>query len=273
MQAMSAPRYSPDPGRLSVLTATVLLTYALTHVIHTPLYPVSFSLAGWSLDFEINLNVAFAMLAAGLSAAGVDWLLRAHPSLQPGETVEHWLAPMLTALVVGIALATLPAGGVWWAAFGMGGLLLTAVFVAEYVVVDPADTRYPLASAALTVLAFALYLILAVALRASGARLFFLVLALFLAGGLVALRTLHLRLNERWEFAWTLVIALVSMQLAAGLYFWPLTPIRFGLILLGPVYGLTGLAAALAEGETLRRAVIEPAVMLSVFWGLAFWLG
>ncbi|MEZ0396046.1 MAG: hypothetical protein ABWK53_06420 [Anaerolineales bacterium] len=270
---MSTPRYVPDPGRLSVLTASVLLTYALTHVLSTPLYPIHFSLAGLSLDFEINLNAAFAILAAALSAAGVDWLLRAHPSIQPGETVEHWLAPMLTALVVGIALATLPGGGIWWVAFGIGGLLLAAVFVAEYVVVDPADTRYPLASAALTVLAFALHLILAVALRAGGARLLFLVLAVLLASGLVALRTLHLRLNERWEFAWALVIALISAQLAAGLYFWPLTPIRFGLILLGPVYGLTGVAAMLAEGEPLRRALLEPAVMLGLFWGLAIWLG
>lgn len=273
MQAMSQPRYSPDAGRLSVLTAMVLLTYALTHVIRTPFYPVSFSLAGLSLDFALNLNAAFALLAAALSAAGADWLLRGHPSIQPGETVEHWLVPMLTALVVGIALYTLPGGAIWWAGFGLGGLLLAAVFAAEYVVVDPADPRYPAASVALTVLAFALYLILAVALRASGTSWLFLVLALFLAGGLAALRTLHLRLNERWEFAWALVIALVGMQLAAGLYFWPLTPIRFGLILLGPVYALTGLAVNLAEEEPFRRAVVEPAVMLVLFWGLAIWLG
>lgn len=273
MQAMSTPRYFPDAGRLSILTAVVLLTYVLTRVIHMPLYPVSFSLAGISLDFEINLDAAFAILAAGLSAAGVDWLLRAHPSIQPGETVEHWLVPMLTALVVGIALATLPGGAIWWTAFAIGGLLLVAVFTAEYVVVEPSDTRYPLASVALTVLAFALYLILAVALRASGAQLLFLILALFLAGGLVALRSLHLRLNERWEFGWALVIALISMQLAAGLYFWPLTPIRFGLIMLGPAYALSGLAVSLLEGESLRRAIVEPAVTLSLFWGLAFWLG
>lgn len=273
MQAMSQPRYSPDAGRLSVLTAMVLLTYALTHVIRTPFYPVSFSLAGLSLDFEMNLNAAFALLAAALSAAGADWLLRGHPSLQRGETVEHWLVPMLTALVVGIALYTLPRGVIWWAGFGLGGLLLAAVFTAEYVVVDPADPRYPAASVALTVLAFALYLILAVALRASGTPWLFFVLALFAAGGLAALRTLHLRLNERWEFAWALVIALVGMQLAGGLYFWPLTPIRFGLILLGPVYALTGLAINLAEEEPLRRAVVEPVVMLVLFWGLAIWLG
>ncbi|MBN2385667.1 MAG: hypothetical protein JXB85_01510 [Anaerolineales bacterium] len=270
---MAEKRYLPDSSRVSVLTAMILLTYALTRVISAPIYPLRIPLAGLTLEFNLNLNTAFAILAAGLAAAGVDWLLRGHPSIRPGETVEHWLIPMLTAMVTGIALYAMPTGPVWWLGFGLGGLLLVAVFLAEYVVVDPGDTRYTAATVALTVLAFTLYLILAVALRAGGTRPLLVIPALFIAGGLTALRTLHLRLNERWEFAWAIGIALVGAQLAAGLFFWPLAPIRFGLGLLGPVYALTGMAVSLEEGTPVRRAVIEPAVMLGVIWGLAIWLG
>ena len=273
MQAMREHRNFPDPSRVSILTAMILLTFALARLISTPTYPVNFSFAGLDLAFHVDLNLALTLLAAGLTAAGVDWLLRSHPSIQPGETVEHWLVPMLTSLVIGVALYTLPAGWLWWVGFALGGLLLVVVFLAEYIVVDPADMFYPAATVALTALAFTLYLILAVALRAMGARALYLVLALFLAGGLASLRTLHLRLNERWEFAWAAGIALVGTQLAAGLYFWPLSPIRFGLGLLGPVYALTLLAVSLVEGDPFRRAVIEPVVMLSVLWGLAAWLG
>ena len=92
----------------------------------------------------------------------------------------------------------------------MGAGLLLVVFLAEYVVVDPTDVRYPLATAILTVLAFVIFLILATAIKATNARLIMVVPALFLTGGLAALRTLHLRLNERWELAWALGIGLVA---------------------------------------------------------------
>ncbi|MDI6769533.1 MAG: hypothetical protein QMD04_07660 [Anaerolineales bacterium] len=282
---MIAHRYQIDASRVSVLTAAVLLAFALTRVISTPYYSINIPLAGIALTFSVNLNTAIAILAAGLSASGVDWLLRAHPSLEPGETVEHWLLPMLTTLVIGVTLDTLPSGLIWWLGFGLGGILLVVVFLAEYVAVEPADARYPLAMAALTALSFAIYLILTIALRSAGVRLFLLAPALFLVGGLAALRTLHLRLNprtsgvnprtsgvnERWEFGWALGIALVGVQLAAALHYWPLTPVRFGLILLGPAYALTGLAANLAEGNPFRRAFAEPAVMLFLLWGLVIW--
>jgi hypothetical protein len=176
---------------------------------------------------------------------------------------------MLTVLILGITLNTLPGGVTWWLGFGLGAVLLVLVFLSEFVVVDPADVRYPLATAALTALAFTMFLILCVGLRAAAARLFLLIPALFLGGGLVALRTLHLRLNERWEVAWAVGIALIGMQLGAALHYWPLTPVRFGLILLGPLYALTTLAVSVVEGNPFRRAVVEPAVMLTLLWGLA----
>jgi len=123
----------------------------------------------------------------------------------------------------------------------------------------------------LTVLAFVIFLILAVALKASNARLFLVAPALFLGGGLVALRTLHLRLNERWEVTWAIGIAVVTVQLGAALYYMPLTPVRFGLGLLGPVYALTALAVSLAEGSPPRQAIVEPSVMLFLLCGLMIW--
>jgi hypothetical protein len=266
---MSSHRYMPDAAQVSVLTAVVLLAFAMTHVLNPAPLPVQIPLGGVLLEFNLHLSAAVTILTAILAAAGVDWLLRSHPSIQPGETMEHWLLPMVTVLILGITLNTLPGGATWWLGFGLGAVLLVLVFLSEYVVVDPADVRYPLATAALTVLAFVMFLILAVALRAAEARLFLLVPALFLGGGFVALRTLHLRLNERWEFAWAVGLGLVGTQMGAALHYWPLTPVRFGLILLGPLYALTTLAVGLVEGNPFRRAVVEPAVMLALLWGLA----
>lgn len=268
---MNEHRYLPDPARVSVLTATVLLAFALTRLISTPRYEVPLPVGGIDLSFSFNLNTIIVLLAAGLTAAGMDWLLRTHPSLVQGETREHWLLPTLTVLATGIALYSLPPTPVWWLGFGLGAAILVVVFLAEFVAVDSSDVRYPLAAVILTALAYVIFLILAVALKATNARLVLVVPALFIGGGLAALRTLHLRLNERWEFAWALGVAIVTAQLGAALHYWPLTPIRFGLVLLAPVYALTILTVSLAEGNPFRRAVVEPSVMLGLFWSLAIW--
>ncbi len=264
-------RYSPDPTRVSVLTAAVLLAFALTRVINAPHFDLHLPLGKLNLNFSFNLITLVVILAAAYTAAGVDWLLRTHPSLEKGETREHWLLPTLTVLVIGIALYSLPKTAVWWLGFGLCAAVLLIVFFAEYVAVDPTDSRYPIATAILTVLAFVIFLILAVALKASNSRLVLVAPALFVGSGLAALRTLHLRLNERWETAWAFGIAVVITQLGAALHYMPLTPVRFGLALLGPVYALTILAVSLAEGNPFRRAFIEPVIMLALLLGLMIW--
>jgi hypothetical protein len=268
---MPENRYLPDPTRVSILTASVLLAFALTRLVSAPTYELTIPLGGLYVSLSFNLNTLIVLLAAGLTAAGMDWLLRTHPSLEKGETREHWLLPTLTVLVIGVALYTLPPTEIWWLEFGLGAILLLVVFYAEFVAVDPADVRYPFATGILTVVAFVIFLILAVALKASNARLFLVAPALFLGGGLVALRTLHLRLKERWEGSWALGIAVAIVQVGAALYYMPLTPVRFGLGLLGPLYALTSLAVSLAEGSPLRQAIFEPAIMLILLCGMMIW--
>jgi hypothetical protein len=268
---MPENRYLPDPTRVSILTATVLLAFALTRLVSAPPYELTIPLTGLYISLTFNLNTLIVLLAGGITAAGMDWLLRTHPSLEKGETREHWLLPTLTVLVIGVALYSLPPTVTWWLEFGLGAAILLVVFYAEFVAVDSTDSRYPFATAILTVLAFVIFLILAVALKASNARLFLVAPALFLGGGLVALRTLHLRLNERWEGSWAIGIAVVIVQLGAALYYMPLTPVRFGLGLLGPVYALTALAVSLAEGHPLRQAIFEPAIMLILLCGMMVW--
>ena len=268
---MTEKRYVPDSTRLSILTAAVVMAFALTRVISAPHYDLTIPLIGMYVTLSLNLDSLIVLLAAGLTAAGMDWLLRTHPSLEKGITLEHWLLPTLTVLVIGVALYTLPPTAVWWLGFGLGAVILLVVFFAEFVAVDPTDSRYPFATAVLTVLAFVIFLILAVALKASNARLILVAPALFLSSGLVALRTLHLRLNERWEVAMAIGIAVVITQLGAALYYMPLTPVRYGLGLLGPVYALTALAVSLADGNPFRQAFVEPTVMLAILCGLMIW--
>lgn len=265
-------RNLPDADRLSVLAATILLSYALARFINLPPRDLALQLPGVYLTVQVNVRTIVAFLVAGLTASGADWLIRQHPAAGHKSTVEHWLLPGLTAWVIGIPLFQIPLRPLWWAGFALAGVTLMLVLLAEYIVVDPDDSRQPVAAAGLTAVSFALFLTLAIALRFSGSRLFLVLPALTLAAGLVSLRTLHLRLHGRWAFVQSSLIALLCGQIAAGLYYWPLSPVAFGLAVLGPTYALTSLIANLAEDETLEQALVEPGIVLAIVWGTALWI-
>jgi hypothetical protein len=272
MFSMQSRSSLPDINRIGVLTAAVLLAFALTRLLPANQTVLRLTVGNFFLTFPFSLTTVMTLLAAGVTAAGMDWLLRGHPSLGSRPTVEHWILPMLTTFVIGVPLSLLPGGPSWWVTFAVAGLALVTVFIAEYVAVDPTAPAYSAATGLLTALSYAVFLILLTTMRASGPRLIFSVPAVFLAGGLMILRALHLRLR-RWEFAWAFGAALILSQLTAALHYWPLSPIQFGLALLGPLYALTSLAGSLGEDISVRRAAFEPLAALTLAWVAAAFLG
>lgn len=268
---VSDSRNLPDANRLSVLAASILLAYALARFIDLPIRELEFQLPGIYLALEINVRTFVTLLVAALTATGAHWLIEDHPALDNASTLQHWLVPALTAWVLGVPLYRLPFGITWLASFAIGGALLMLVLIAEYVTVDPEDARHALATAGLTAVSFALYLILAISLRSAEIRLVLLLPALTLAGGLVCLRTLHLRLRGKWALWPSVALTLIIAQFTAGLHYWPISATAFGLAVLGPAYALSSLTASLLDGEDIRQASIEPGLVLLVMWGTAIW--
>lgn len=262
----------PTADRVGVLIASILLTFALTRLIQSPQFTLTIELPGFYFAYPLTLGTAMALLAAGLTAAGMDWLTRGHPNLGNKSNIEHLLLPTLTTFVVGSPLALLPEGTTWWIGIAFGASLLVIVFMAEYITIDPSAPPYAFARAGLTALAYALFLILVTSLRFSGARMFLLFPILFVSAGLISLRILHLDGTDRWDFPWAAGIGLVCGQIGAGLHYWPLTHIQFGLALTGPLYALTVLSAALTENIPLRRAVIWPALIVGMAWTAVYFL-
>jgi hypothetical protein len=265
-------RYLPDGNRVGVLTAAVLLAYALTRLISNPGFTLTLQLPGFYFTYPLTLSAAMTLMATGLTATGMNWLLHSHPSIQ-GNTLEHWLLPTLTAFIIGVSLSVLPFGILWWIGLAVGAGILVLIFIAEYISVDSGAPAYALASAALIALSYALFLMLVIALRVAGTRLFLIVPAIFLSAGLVTLRMLHLRISSQWEFAWATGIALACTQIAAGVHYWPISPLQFGLILLGPLYALSAFASNLSEDLPLQRAALEPVLLLGAAWIAAIIIG
>ncbi len=269
---MDRSRNLPDADRLSILSALILLAYALARFLDLPSRTIEIQLPGLYLAWDLNVRTAAGLLVAAMTAAGVEWLLRQHPASSKHGITGHWLLPALTAWVIGTPLFQLPLGFTWWAGFALGGTLLMLVLVAEYIAIDPDDVRQPVAAAGLTALAYALFLILATSLSAAGARLLFTVPALTLAAFLTSLRTLRLRLHLHWALVESGLVALLVTQFAAAFYYLPLSPVSYGLLLLGPAYGLTSLLANLAETEPWQQAVIEPLLVLVVVFSISLWI-
>lgn len=264
-------RSLPNNNRLSILSALIILAYLLTHFINFPEQILSLQLPGVFLSVKIDANIIVAFLVAGLAAMGADWLLYDHPNLQARPILPHCLLPSLTALIIGIPLYQLPFNLTWWMALLSGSLLLILVLIAEYVSVSEEALFRQLASAGLTAVSLALYLILAAGLRSIGTRLFLLLPALAIGASLVSFRVLHLRLHRQWLFYEALFIAFISAQITAALYYWPLNPVSFGLLNLGVLYSLISLLAGLIDEKPLQQIWLEPAVVIVIVLGATYW--
>jgi hypothetical protein len=258
--------YLPSANRLGMLIASVLLTFALTRLIQSPRFTLTITLPGFYFAYPLTLGTAMTILAAALTATGMDWLTRDHPTLGKKSNIEHLMLPTLTTFVAGAPLALLSNGPAWWVGIALSAILLVGVFLAEYITIDASAPPYAFARAGLTALAYALFLILVTSLRFSGARMFLFVPVIFIAAALISLRILHLDGTDRWDFPWAVGIGFVCAQIGAGLHYWPLTPIQFGLALTGPLYALTMLSASLTENIPLRRAAVGPALIVGLAW-------
>jgi hypothetical protein len=266
-------RSYPQFNRLSAVAAMILLAYALLPFIQPNSGGISFKLLGILIEFNANFNLAIAFLAAGLAISGTDWIIRDHPHRGRQPVYPHYLLPALTAAVIGIPLGLIKVNLQWWAVFGLGSLLLLAVLMTEYISVDRQDSRHALAQMLLTAVSFGLLLTLAISIRAANLRLYLFLFALVPVFSLLCLRLFFLRLEGQWNWEWALAITLIIAQAAIGLYYLPLSPVRYGLILMGAAYGLIEMAASIQPGKWEKSRIIEPALVSGLFWLMAAFLG
>ena len=259
----------PDADQLSVLAATILLAYAVVPFVDIQPHDWSIGISGIIIEFRLDFSLIITLIVAAMAAAGTDWLLRKHPRLSEQNILHHELLPTLTAWVIGMPLNAIQVSLHWWAIFALGGILLVMVIVAEYIVVDFEDSRYSIATMGLTSLSFALYLFLIITIRGAELRLYLELPAIVITIFLISLRTFYLRLGGKWCISWAIGVGLIVGQIAVGLHYWPLSPLAYGLVLLGPAYGLTSLAISIEEERTMRSIWIEPVIMAIILWVIA----
>lgn len=270
---MQAHQHLPDSNRLSVVTALVLLAYALTPSIALPIPALSLSLGGAIFTFQLTSSSLTSLFVALLAGSGAAWLLQAHPHpLNRWQLLQHVPLPALTAWVIGVPLSNMSGGPQWWAVFTFGGILFVLVLTAEYIAVEPSDVRHGPSAIGLSAVIFSLYLILVIALHAANTRLYLFLPAITLVMSLAAQRVLTLRIGRAVHWAWATGIALVIGQFAIGLHYLPLPPIRYGLFITALAYALTSFAANWIEERLPPGLWLEPGIMATVLLLIAILL-
>ncbi len=266
----------PEINRLSIASAAIMLAFALTQLITFPAQSFSFALFGVLIEFVLDFSTITTILTVFLAATGVQWLIISHPSWERHETtwesIQNWIVPVLTTLVIGVALNAFAGSPLWWVVYVLGSLLLIAVFIAEYNSIAVEDVRHPLAIIGLTALSFALYLLLAIALFSAKLRLYIRLPLLAVGGMVVISRSLYLRLRN-WEMIWAGVGSLIVSEIAVGLHYLPFSPIQKGMLLVGMTYALTSIVLGIKDKRQGMAFWIEPVfmfvllILVSFIWG------
>ena len=267
--------FLPEINRLSIVAAVIMLAFALTQLISFPAQDFSFLMFGILVDLKLDFNTIITIMTAILAAAGMEWLLQSHPHRKTLKykwfAIRHWIVPVLTALVIGVALKNFSGSSLWWVTFVLGSLLLMAVFIAEYNVLDFQSPFSPLAIIGLTALSFVLFLLLAVSVNTTNVRLYVRIPLLGLGALMVISRTFYLRLGK-WLPVWSLVASLILVEAAVGLHYLPISPIQYGLALVGLGYALTSIVSGIKESRRSWAMWAEPVGMVvilflvGVFW-------
>jgi len=259
----------PDRDRLSALTALVILIYALLRIVSFPELSFEASFLGIVLRINFDTPLILLTLAAALTAAGADWIVRGHPQAIPGtNTAEHWIIPGLASLGVGAILSQLPAGPALWIGLPTAALLLIMVLIGEFVVFFPQDPRYDIARVGLRTLAYLLLVGALFAIHAFNLRAFFLVPLTFLASVAVSWRLQRLEaIHPKRSLVYALTAGTLGAQAAWAFHYWPLSPLKVSLILGLWVYVAHGLARSLEQQDAGRGTIVELGLVAGV--GLA----
>jgi len=265
-------QYLPNTDQISIIAATILLAYAMAGFISFP--EQQLRLEFWSIYvvFSLNAQSIIMIVASILAATGSDWLIRSHPLWNNKNTLEHWALPLLTALVLGFLIGRFEGGTYGWISYILGAAFLMVVLISEYITVNPADVRYPIAVTNLLAITYFLYLIFCVLIRFLDYRLLYTLPSIFFATLLVSLRSFKLRQPQKWSFSEALFISLMTTQLAAALHYWPISPLSFGLCLFGVAYALFLLIYQPNSNPRAKIGYLEPLVLLISSWLLAYWL-
>ena len=254
--------------RLSVLIALILISLGLLPLIESPTSGIGGSFFGTPLKLEVSATTVVALLAAALSCAGIDTLLRAHPKVRRGEVIHmlpYWILPALTVVVASQILTSLNTPTTWVAVLLVTGVLLWLEFSAEYAQIDPDDPAAGRARMFLNAVAYILAALLFGLIWNTRARS-------LLSASLIFLVTFSLAIDLLWSsriegrrVVWlSIAVAMVMAEADWAINYWNTSVFIAAPAQLFIFYALVGLASQYLIDRLTRRVLIEFAIVILI---------
>ena len=254
--------------RLSVLVGLIVLSLSLLPLIESPATTgVGTSFLGTPLRLEFSATTFVSLLAAALTCAGVDTLMRVHPRVRRGEvnrTFQYWIIPALTVVVAAQILSNVSEARTWIIGLALTGAVLWAVAAAEYAAIDPDGSTAGRARLFLNALAYILAVLLFGLVWNTRARsLISATVTLLVAAGLAFDLLWATRAAAGRVLLLALSVGLILAQSNWAINYWRTDVFTAAVSQLLVFYALVGLANQYLIDRLNRRVLIEfAAVML-----------
>jgi len=272
-QALSINR-----GRLSVLVALVILSFALLPLIEAPTAgSVGTSFLGTPLRLDFTVGTIVLLLVTVLTCAGVDQLVRDHPRVRRGEvrrTFSYLILPAVTVIVAAQLLINSTDTPLWILGLIVTAAVLWLTILAEYAAVDPEGLLASRARLFLTALTYVLAVLLFGLIWNTRARSSISATLTFLAAGSLAFDLLYATGAQLSRvFMFSLSIGLVIAEGNWAINYWHSNVFIAAVAQLLAFYALIGLAGQHLLDHINRRVLMEFGVVMVIALFLLLWGG
>lgn len=256
--------------RLSIISALIILNYALMPFIYSPQIPINFSIFGFIIDIHIEYANLMVLSAAFFAAVGTYWLLYDHPTIQRNTIVLHLILPTVIAGVISIPLNVIELGTAWWIMFAVGSMLIIFTLIAEYYSVDPDVSLFALARIFLIPLSVGILLLITITTRSAGFRLYIQILVLGIVFATIYTRLIALIKTPPNRIMMTVTSTLIFVQSIIGCHYLPFSSISFGLVLTGFSTFLIIYPLTLDSEKPIQISIRDAAISTIPFFISAF---
>jgi hypothetical protein len=263
-------------GRLSVLVALVILSFALLPLIEAPTAgSVGTSFLGTPLRLDFTASTLMMLLVTTLTCAGVTQLVRDHPRVRRGEVTRTFsllILPAVTVIVAAQLLVNITDTSLWILGLIVTAAVLWLTVLAEYAVVDPEGPAASRARLYLTALTYVLAVLLFGLIWNTRARSLISATLTLLAASSLAFDLLYATGAQLGRvFMFSLSIGLVLAEGNWAINYWRSNVFVAAVAQLLAFYALTGLAGQHLLHRINRRVLIEFGTVMVIALFLLLW--
>jgi hypothetical protein len=249
----------PFYERISAVVSITLIGMAVFFVLDFPTEATGLILLGSPLRLDTPSRWLMVFLLAAMVMAGVDHIIRLHPSL-PSKRMSYvatfWMLPGLLVILATQTLGLSDSAPIWAASLiGVGGILWFTI-VAELRLIEPVPRMWSRLWQQLV--GYIIALLFFVVIYNTRSRSALSATAVMFVSGMIAvalLRQQPTRILISWLLA--VIIGLSMGQLTWALNYWRIDTLNAGLLLFLMFYLLVGLSQQHLTGKLSSRTLWE----------------